>query len=161
MDPVQLHLLTNHIPVLGVLFATLALAVGVLGRSRPIARFGIACLAGAAIAVVPVYFSGEPAEESLENAVSLSETSVDRHEDAAGTAAILLAALGAAALFVWLRSRSGDGLPRASRAVLVAALAVSAIVIWTAHLGGQIRHTELDRTKTAGVEGTMQAPDDD
>ena len=161
MDPVQLHLLTNHVPVLGLLFAALALLVGIVGRSRAIARFGLACLVGAALAIVPVYFSGEPAEETLENAVALPETTIERHEDAARTSAILLGALGVVALFVWLGSRRGEGVPRASVLVLVAATAVAASVIWTAHLGGQIRHTELGGTTTAGIERASETVDDD
>ena len=170
MDPLQLHLLANHLPVVGVLFAAVTLVVGLVSRSEGIRRFGLACLVGVALVAVPVYFSGEPAEERLEKAVALSENLVERHDDAARAALIVLAAAGALAIVVQLRSRRRLLSEAEIALLLVAAIGGAGTIAWAAHLGGQIRHSEIRAASTADAvpgspqhapAGTAEGSDDD
>jgi len=98
----------NHLPVLGVLFSALVLLVGLVFRSQAITRLAIAVLIVSALAGVPVFLSGEPAEEALEHTAGVSERVIEAHEDAARIAMIALDVLGLAALFGWLRYRRSD-----------------------------------------------------
>ncbi len=156
MNPLQLHLLTNHVPVIGVLFAALALAAGLVSRSPGLRRFGLLCVIAVALAAVPVYLSGEPAEELLERSVTLPEPIVESHEYAAKVSMIALGLLGALALALHLRSRKRIVSGPEIAILLVATLGAAGTFAWTAHLGGQIRHSEIRAPMDAAAvsEGT-------
>jgi hypothetical protein len=67
LSPAHLHLLLNHIPVLGtMIFAPLVLAWGLLRRSRDATLTGLLLAILLALTAVPIYLTGEPAEEQLE-----------------------------------------------------------------------------------------------
>ena len=143
MNAPQLHLMLNHLPVVGALFVAAVLAVGLVTRSAAILRLGHAMLLAIAIAMVPVYLSGEPAEESIEHAAGVSERAIEAHESAARVSMIGLEALGLAALagLVWSRRLAPSR--RFTALLLACAIGLSGVLAWTAHLGGQIRHPEI------------------
>jgi hypothetical protein len=149
MTAPQLHLMLNHVPVIGTLFVALTLAAGLLFRSAALLRFGMVMLVGVALAAAPVFFSGEPAEESIEHMAGVSEPSIEAHEDMAKTASIALGALGLLAIAGLLFARGGAPSRGLATATLVFALAVGGAMAWTAHLGGGIRHPEI---RGAGTE---------
>lgn len=67
VSPAHLHLLLNHIPILGtLLFAPLVLLWGLWRRWREVTQVGVALTVLLALAAVPVYLTGESAEEQLE-----------------------------------------------------------------------------------------------
>lgn len=143
MDAAHLHLLLNHAPVVGLLFASLLLAYGLAIRSDDVARASFWALGLVGLAAVVVYLTGEPAEELVEGLPGFSEAAMERHETAALWATWAAGAVGAAAL-AGLYVYRGVGLPR-RLGVLVLILAVVAMVpmAWTANLGGQVRHEEI------------------
>ena len=57
MNAPQIHLMLNHVPVLGVLFVTITLAAALLLRNGTLLRFALFALVVVAIAAIPVYFS--------------------------------------------------------------------------------------------------------
>lgn len=158
MDAPQLHLMLNHIPVIGTLIVVIALGAAKVFRSAALQRFGLAILLGAALVGVPVFLSGEPTEERIEEMAGVSETSIEAHESAAKAATLALVILGVLALGGLVSERS-----RASRlysgAMLVCTLALSLGMAWTAHLGGRIHHPEIRGEPTA--EAAVQDDHDD
>jgi hypothetical protein len=161
MNAVQSHLMLNHIPVLAPLLAALLVAAGLAFRSQPILRVALALLVFAALMAVPVYLTGEPVEEVTKALPGVTEAQIDLHEDTALVSLILLGALGlaaAAALSVYRRRPvPGD----VGVAILIATFMVAGQVAWTAHLGGQIRHTELQGASTAVTTPTDHEGDGD
>lgn len=143
MNTVHLHLLLNHLPVVGTVIGTLLLAVALLRRSDELGRIslGLFGLLGA-IALV-VYLTGEPAEDAVEKLPGISHGLVERHEDAALVATIVLGIFGALALATLLLYRR-RALPRwVTMLGFDTALVASSTMAYTANLGGQIRHTEI------------------
>ncbi|HET9326073.1 MAG TPA: hypothetical protein VFQ05_04805 [Candidatus Eisenbacteria bacterium] len=155
MGAPQVHLMLNHLPVLGVLFSALVLGIGLLTRNTAISRLAIATLLAAALAGIPVFLSGEPAEEAIEHSAGVSERVIEVHENAARVAIIALEILGLAALAGLALYRRSDVSRGFASILLVATLALSGWMAWTAHLGGQIRHEEL----RGGTVASQQAPD--
>lgn len=143
MNIVHLHLLLNHIPVVGTLFALLLFAAALFLRETVSPKFALAVTAGLAVVAIAVYFTGGPAEDAVEKLAGVTERAVERHEEAAEMATISIGILGALsliALFVYRAKR----VPR--WVVLfgfVGSGVISALMGWTANLGGQIRHTEI------------------
>ncbi len=158
MSVVHLHLLLNHVPVVGIFAVLLILAVALLRKNDGIGRLGLFMLAGVGLVTVAVYFTGEPAEEAVEHLAGVSGSLIHSHEEAAEAAFVASSIAGVAALglLLWSWRRS---LPRWTLAVSFAlTLAVSGLMAWTANLGGQIRHTEI---RDAAATPAAESDDDD
>lgn len=147
MDAVHLHLILNHVPVLGTIFGFVLLAIGLIRRSDELQRAGLVTFVVAAVITIPVYVSGtiayEPLEELLEDIDPAAEGFIDQHETAGLIAFLVTLVLGIVALatlLVWKRPEIARRLVIAS---LVLAIVVGGVVGWTANIGGQIRHTEI------------------
>ena len=156
MSLVHLHLMLNHVPLVGMVFVLLLLGVAVWRRNEGMGRLGLVVMVGLAAITAMVFFSGEPAEEALERVVDVSEATIHPHEEAAEAALIATGIAGALALIAlaawWRRS-----LPRwVLGAALATALVTTGMLAWTANLGGQIRHTEI-----AGAGGAVSDESED
>jgi hypothetical protein len=144
MTPAHLHLMLNHIPILGPLLVLALLAWGVARSDWSYSRIALILLVIIGMVSIPVYVSGEPAEHALEDIRSLPEATVEAHEEAAVWAFAGLEALAVFAGVVLWRGRRGQVPSRAMLMAIVAAtVIVTAVTIRTAYLGGQITHTEL------------------
>ncbi|HKW48383.1 MAG TPA: hypothetical protein VJN70_13130 [Gemmatimonadaceae bacterium] len=146
MSTVHLHLLLNHVPVLGVVFVTLLLCLALVRSSGELAKLSLASLALVGVISILVFVTGEPAQEAIEHLPGFSERLIDRHEDAALVATIAAGCIGAVALgaLVVYRRRA---VPRwLTLFALVAALGSTGLMGYVANLGGQIRHTEIRST---------------
>lgn len=143
MSLVHLHLLLNHVPVIGVFFVAFVLGVALWRRNDAMSRLGLVMLTGVGVIAAVVYFTGEPAEEAIENLTGIAESVIEAHEEAA-TAAFIGSSIAGALAFVLLAWSRRRELPRwAVGSMLVIVLGVAGVMGWTANLGGQIRHTEI------------------
>jgi len=153
MNWAHVHLMVNHVPVLGTVALTLLLAWALSRGARELSRLALWGTVVLAVATVPVYLTGEPAEGQIEHLPGVSENLIHEHEEAAeaGLIAVLVSgALAAGAL--WLSSR-GQRAAGPLAALTLAGLLVSAgLFAWTAWTGGPIRHGEL-RGGAAGEAG--------
>lgn len=150
----HLHLLLNHIPILGSAFALLILGYGLLRKSDDVIRLGLLMFFVIGAAAVAVYFTGEPAEEMVEDLAGVSHDLIEEHEDAAKFATIVTAAAGVLALLSLLLHRGRRSAARAATLLtLVVGLAGAVAMARTGTLGGVIRHTEIrDGAAAAGGE---------
>jgi hypothetical protein len=144
MNWAHLHLVLTHIPVVGIGFGIVLLAVAMVKRSQELQQVSFGILVLTALLTLPVYFTGEPAEELVEPLPGISEATIDRHEEAAETALVAVAILGTIAAAGLVLCRRVTSLPQIfSLTVLLLALGAGGTMAWTANLGGQIRHTEI------------------
>lgn len=144
MNAAHLHLILNHIPVLGTIFGLVLLALALGRKSEELKRVALGTFVIVALLAVPVYLTGEPAEEVLMPLPDASEPIVEQHEQAATVAFIGVVVLGISALAGLFLFRGGKVAPLwFGCAVLVMSLIVSGAMAWTANLGGQIRHEEI------------------
>jgi hypothetical protein len=146
MQPLHLHLMLNHLPVVGILGATLLLAYATWRGHEEVTRAALGSLVLIAVAATAVFLTGEPAEELVESIAGIDERAIHEHEEWAAVAfgaCIAAGTLGLALLLVY----RGRRIPRfaAGLALLVAA-STSVIMGVTANLGGRIRHTEIAAT---------------
>ena len=158
MTILHLHLLMNHVPVVGALFALLLFATALILRETVSTKFALAFTAGVAAIAVAVYFTGGPAEEAVENLAGVSERSIDSHEEAAELATIAMSILGGLSLITLFVFRTRKPPRWVALAGFVGTVVVSGMMGWTANLGGQIRHTEI---QSASNQQQQQHADDD
>ncbi|HEX7336906.1 MAG TPA: hypothetical protein VF252_06835 [Gemmatimonadales bacterium] len=159
MSWAHIHLALNHVPVIGLLVVLLLLVVAGLRRSTELTRVSCGLLALLAAVAVVVYFTGEPAEELIENLPGFSEALVEEHEEVALIATIGMVVLGLVALAGLIRFRGPRSAPAwYGRGVLLLALVMGGVMVWTANLGGQIRHSEI-RAGQSVTRGVSQEPE--
>ena len=150
MDAAHIHLLLSHVPVLAVPLGGGLLLWAALRRSRETLRVALALFVVAGAVAIPVYLTGEPAEETIER-VAPADAFVERHEDTASIAIAAAIALGVVATgaFAVQQVRPAFAAHAGAAAGAVAVVAFSSLA-WTASTGGQIRHTEI-RADATGV----------
>jgi hypothetical protein len=143
MSLVHLHLMLNHAPVIGIVFAALLLAVATWRRSDELTKVALGFLVLLGGVTVIVFATGGAAEQAVEKLPTFSRGITERHEDAAVAATVMMAAIGvlaALALVVYRRRAVPRGV---TVAAAVAVVATVGVVGYVANLGGQIRHTEI------------------
>ena len=144
MNPVHLHLMLNHVPVLGSVFGLLLLGAALLRKSRELQKVSLAVCVIAAAVAIPVYFTGEPAEERIEHLPGVAKAIIEEHEEAAVVALASILALGAVAAAGLIVFRGQRSIPRwFVNASLIMALVTVGLMLRTANLGGKVRHTEI------------------
>jgi uncharacterized membrane protein len=155
MDVVHLHLLLNHVPVIGAVFAVLVLGAAVLRRNDEWLKVALAIFVVSAAAGAVVYLTGEPAEEAVEHVAGINESVIERHEDAALISTVALGAFGVAAFAALVAFRAKRPPRWMGVTALVFSLVPTALMGWTANLGGQIRHSEI---RSAAAESALSTP---
>jgi len=144
MHSAHWHLLLNHVPVLGIWFALAWMLAALILRNAVMVRSSWVALIVCALAAIPVYLTGEPAEEIVEHLPGVSKAILEQHEDIAQIAFFAMEVLGGLALGAlavswrnekWLR-------PLAVTSLLITTLC-GAVLGYTAYLGGEIRHSEI------------------
>ena len=149
MNWAHLHLLLNHVPVLGTIFGLTLLGWAMLRRDLAVQRVALGVFVAIAMLALPAYFSGEPAKDVVEQATRVSDLAVEAHEHAALVALIGVELLGLVALGGLYAARRHRPLSATvTRAALFVALVTAGLMARTATLGGQIRHLEIQ----AGTE---------
>jgi uncharacterized membrane protein len=157
MNATHLHLLLNHFPIVGAVLGVFLFGLALLRNSAELAKvaFGLFVLLGVIGGVV--YITGGSAEEAVEHLPGFSSALLERHEDAALVATVLMGVAGviAALLLVSFRRRA---VPRwmLTAALLVAVSSVG-VIGYAANLGGQIRHTEIRSGVATDVRGAGDA----
>lgn len=153
MDPVHIHLLLNHLPIVGVPLVAALLGWGLVRGSRELIRTAMAGAVILAALTYPVFLTGEPAEEGVEHLAGFSERLVHEHEERAELALIAVLLTGAIAGAGLLVTRRTTTAPRTMGGLTLTALLVSgALLALTGKSGGEIRHEEIRGTSIAATD---------
>ncbi len=144
-QPEYIHVVTNHLPIIGLLVAMLALAVALVTRNRTAILIGLALVGLLALSAWPVYEFGE---EGYDRVLSMTDEAgakyLEHHKALAGrwlfvyfvTAAV--AGLGFLLAWKWPRTLAWSS----SLALILAAASLAAGMV-IAKAGGPIRHREF------------------
>lgn len=146
MNAAHVHLLVNHLPIIGAMLAVPLLLLAVLMRKQRglvIAAAVVLTIAagGGGLALV----SGDAAEDVVEGLADVRKDDVHAHEERAEVAIgfAVVAALASLAV-AGLELDRGTPAPRlAVLGLLVLSLANAGAMAWTGASGGVIRHTEI------------------
>ena len=154
MEIAYLHLVTNHIPIIGIPVAIVVLLLGIWRKSPEIKSVAFVLFTGIGLLTIMVYFLGQGGEDFIEELPGVSHDTIEEHEEFALPSLIVVLITAAAALFALLRYGGLRTLLRRDAepatfpgwltiTVLVLALISAGMVSWTARLGGAIRHPEF------------------
>lgn len=182
MDIAYLHLITNHIPIVGVPFGLAVLLIGIWRNSYEIKAVSFLIFVFLGLATVGVFLLGQGGEDFVEDLAGVSHDAIEDHQGMATFAlASVLAAAAVSALALVMYGGLGILRPRFRKStgddeviapqhrfpmwvvVLIAVLSVasSAILGYTGRLGGKIRHTEFHQTSQAADDREQNGEEGD
>ena len=141
----HLHLLANHAPIFGSLFALAAVLVSFfwVSASDVLRRVALLFLIFAGLAAMVANLSGDAAEDAIRGFPGVRREVIHEHEemgDKSYLAAGVVGLLAIGALVRWRRTPIPRG---AAYGALVGAAVVSGMMVYTGLLGGRVRHTEV------------------
>ncbi len=141
----QIHMLVNHLPVIGFLGVILALLVAIKVKSIEIKRFVLLATALVGMSALASYWTGEPAEKVAEHLPGVTEGLIDTHEELAEKATVLSVITAAmAAIAFFLQRKKPETLKVSLPIVLLFSIISASIMGAAAHEGGKIRHPEIN-----------------
>ena len=146
----QVHIILNHLPTAGFVFALFFFLVGVLTNNDLMKQGSLILFVICAIAGVPTYVTGTASMWALTQPPlpDISKAAINAHRDMALWTLVGLALTGTASWFELWRYRACGRFSRLPLAlVLLLALATLAVMTETGHRGGLINHPEI-RTAT-------------
>lgn len=144
LSATHLHLMLNHVPVLGTIFVLILLLWGLAWRSRELTSLGLLFTVILALVTIPIYLTGDPTEHQQRQAAWFDRDRAHDHEEAAERGLIAILVTGTLALGAMYLRRGGRPGNAALTGAVAGGVAVSAGLFALAALaGGQIHHEEL------------------
>jgi uncharacterized membrane protein len=160
MNAAQIHLALNHAPLFLSLIGGGILLLGMIKKNESFKNLSLYFLIAAAVFTIPVFLTGEGTEELVENLPGVNETAIEEHEEIAKISLIIISIMGGLALIgLFIRNKASMTRVLFSGLVLLS-LASFVTMAQTAHLGGLIRHSEIQNGATAN-EGKEENEEDE
>ena len=153
MNLSHLHLLVNHLPIIGSMLGGLVLAFAIWKKSNrtKVAAYGVLVISS--IGAMVSYLSGEAAETLVKDIPGVINETIDMHEDSAIISLIVLILLGISSFIgIYLTCKNSKYIKRVANITLFLSILSFGFIARTGFLGGQIRHTELYMVKTPTPE---------
>jgi uncharacterized membrane protein len=155
MNGAHIHLLLNHFPILGSLFALCLIFYGAVAKNNSIIKTALVTMVFSSLIGIPAFLSGEDAEHIVEPIMGVNKQAMEAHEDASEFAYYAMLMSGAIALGTLFASRTQKKIPALLVWINIVMISlVFSLMARTGLLGGEIRHSEINATQTL-------VPDDD
>jgi uncharacterized membrane protein len=149
MNAAQIHLALNHAPLFLSLIGGGILLLGMIKKNESFRNLSLYFLIAAAVFTIPVFLTGEGTEELVEHLPGVNENAIEEHEEMAKISLIIINIMGGLAL-IGLLIRNKTSMIRILFSGLVfLSLGSFVTMAQTAHLGGLIRHTEIQNGTSA------------
>jgi len=144
MDATHLHLVLTHFPIIGTLLGVGILGYGQFSKNDDIKKVALVTFVLMAILTIPVFLTGEDAEETVEHIAGVSEQLIKNHEELAEKAIWLMGLLGVLALvslFAIIKKLSFA--KTLVLVTLITSVVTFGLFAQVGNLGGVIRHSEI------------------
>jgi uncharacterized membrane protein len=159
----HLHLLLNHVPVIGSIVGLGLFLISFFGKNEDLRRASYIIFAAVALLTIPAFLSGFGAEQMIKGP-GVSDALISRHEGSALLSLWFMELTGALALIGLWQSQTAARPPRWNvSAVLLFSLLTVVLIGRTGNTGGDIRHPEVRSGQEAAAaeptitEGTVGA----
>lgn len=165
MNQTHIHLLLNHVSILAAVFSVGILIVAYLRDIDVLKKTAMIGFVLAALVAIPVFLTGEPAEDSVEKLPGVLKSAIDEHEESAELSIWLIGVLGVMSLAgLVLGNRIQYSKKYFLTLLLFFSFVAAGSISYTGYLGGKIRHSEISNVGSAsGSEqgGGKEEGDDD
>src|SRR5215472_9455858 len=146
MNLAHLHLLLNHVPIIGTFIGLGVFIASFIRKSDDLRSAGLTVFAGVALLALPAFFSGVGAQAAARRNPSVSASLIERHEGAAILGLFFAGITGALALAgLWQSRRVSNrkGWPATSVVVLIFSIVTAGLMARVGSTGGDVRHPEI------------------
>ena len=144
MDSTHFHLAFTHFPIVSAFIGTVLFAVGLVKNNMTLKRTALLTFVAVALISIPVYLTGEEAEETIEHLPGVSEQVIEEHEEFAELSIWLIGLLGVSALVsLMVINKATPPVKVMLIITFILALTTSAAMVQLGNSGGQIRHSEI------------------
>ena len=144
MNDAHYHLIVNHLPIVGLLIGILVLIAGLVFNKTEVKLTALGIFIFSAITSIAAFYTGEGAEELVENLEGISETLTHTHEEYAETFYTLSLILGGLSLLTFILELKKI---RLSKYMLIICLLMAIVggisATYVSSSGGDIRHIEI------------------
>ncbi len=144
MDVIHLHLILTHFPIVGTIIGIGIMAYGQFATNDNIKKVALIIFIIMAILTIPVFLTGEGAEETVEHITGVSEQLIEKHEELAEIAIWLMGLLGTLSIinfFAIIKKLSF--VKTLSLITLMVSLVTFGLFVKVGNEGGKIRHSEI------------------
>lgn len=158
MNQAHFHLAINHLPIMGTAIGLIVLLSGYVLKNQVVKRTALGIFILSCFGILSAHFTGEGAEDVVENIPGITKKLIHHHEDYAsifGWCLLGVAILSLLTIYLDLKNKSTSKILY----LLIIASAILTLVFaqQTATSGGEIRHTEI-RDNAAGQIFPIQEP---
>jgi hypothetical protein len=163
MNAAHLHILLNHLPVVGEIFSVCLMLYGFLRKNLEVKRAALWAIVVTGICAVAANLTGGPAAKMIMGLSIVSLERIIEHARAANFALWTSALAGSLALMALLLTRDVPKLhpaPKFMNITMIASFAVAlfalSTLVRTSELGGKIRHTEVNVTDAQALDSAKK-----
>lgn len=154
MNGAHLHLILNHFPIVGLFFGLAILGAGIAMKQELLRKTAYVIFIFVALINIPVFLSGEEAEDIVE-AMGISHDLIHEHEEIAEMAIWLVNALGLLALAaLWMTVKKKPLANALAFLTLLFSIGVLAVMGKVGATGGEIRHEEIRKDFVVPEKGS-------
>jgi len=144
MNFAHVHLVINHLPVVGTLFCFLLVLAASFMKNQDVLKLSLGFCIFIAVVTIPVFLTGDPAKDVIEKMPGISDNLIESHEEAAVFSFILVEIMGVlSAVGIYTRVKK-IMLPKWYLTSFLFVIFLTMIFMtWTANQGGKIQHKEI------------------
>lgn len=147
MNNAHYHLIVNHLPLLGLLIGLFVLLTGFLLKNRDVRLTGLGILIFGSLTSPLAFYTGEGAEDIVENLSGISELLIHEHEEFAEVFLNLMLVLGGFSLIAFITEIKNLKYSKPLMIFcLLLAMAGGVLGGFVGTSGGDIRHSEIKST---------------
>ena len=117
--------------------------VSIFIKNKMATRISLWILLAAGLSAIPVFLSGEGAEEAVEHLPGVLESTIENHEHFAEVSLWIVIGAASLALLILVKMPGRSIARMLLYPTLALGLVYAGTMAYTAHLGGQIRHSEI------------------
>lgn len=137
-------MIVNHLSIVGLLIGILVLISGLALKKTEVKHTALGVFIFSAIASIIAFYTGEGAEEVVENVAGISETLIHEHEEYADSFFAFTLILGGISFVIFIAEVRKFSLSKyLVMLCLLVAIADGILAIYVGASGGEIRHTEI------------------
>lgn len=144
MNSAHIHLILNHVPIIGIILGSLFLVLFFVKREVSYIMIGLMIFIITGLITIPTFTSGEGAEEILERLVGVEEIRIEKHEELGEKALIFIEVISAFSLIYLIVIKLKKKISNAMVfIILLLSIGCIALLLFVNNSGVEIRHGEI------------------
>lgn len=161
MNDAHLHLLINHFPIIGTFFGLGILIFGIIQKNKSVQNTAYILFIVCAIFTFSAMYTGEGAEEIVEDMPNIGNQIIHEHEELAEKFALIMYITGFFSLISLLANIKNHKYSKILSFLTLVLVLVAAILSKSVGTsGGEIRHTEIRETTSQTLEKYQEMNED-